>query len=83
MQAPVVCNGKKGAGRGLCTKYFQYCICLSVFQSTEIFYVEKLYESFVFKGKERADLYFTQVWISFSFQEIILNLSIDYKAKGI
>lgn len=59
-----------------------------VYQSSSLqrfffFCVEKLYESFIFKSKEWAHLHFTQAWILLSFQDIILNLSTDYKAKGI
>lgn len=69
--------------RELCTKQLKSCISLSVSQAKEIFHVEKLYESFIFKSKERADLHLTQVWISFTFQDSVLNRSVDYKVKKI
>lgn len=56
-------------------------VFIYVFQSKEVFHAEKLYESFIFKSKERADLHLTQVWIYFTFQEGILNQSADYKVK--
>lgn len=75
LRAPLLQRKREWGGN--CTKYVQSYICFSVSQSEEIFHVEKLYESFIFKSKERADLHLTQVWISFTFQEGILNQSID------